>query len=207
MDMTVDGLGDISVLARQRFCLDDRRRRHRDAGDDGGFDLSLIGGLELPTGQTGAAGNGVRNPVEVQAGSGSFDPFLGGLARLDLGRSRLQALVLYKFNTEGAQQHQAGDAFVGSFSGRVPLVGEEYRGPAVEANLGLQYKHRGRAEQFDTPLASSGADELFVQIGLGARPRPHLDVALSLDLPIYSHYDGTQLARDYQINFRFGIRF
>jgi hypothetical protein len=57
------------------------------------------------------------------------------------------------------------------------------------------------------PLPDSGADQLFVQIGLGARPRPDLDVGLWLDLPIYARYDGTQLARDYQINFTFGIRF
>lgn len=75
------GVGDVTTLLKWRFWRDDR----------GALDtarLALVGGVELPTGQS-------------EFSSGGFDPLIGVAYTQIAGRHGFNADVVWKFNTEG----------------------------------------------------------------------------------------------------------
>ena len=120
---------------------------------------------------------------------------------------RYDGLVFYKFNTKGAQEFEDGDFLVASVTTGYRFYNAEYPGATIAARFGLQYRHNGRSEMRGVGLTNSGYDELWLQFGIGAHPRPDLDLSLSVDLPVYEYYNGQQLARDLQVSLKFGIRF
>ena len=83
----------------------------------------------------------------------------------------------------------------------------EYPGPTVGVGVGLKYQHRGRAELAGTVVGNSGSDVFFAHIGVMVHPRPDLDVAFAVDVPIHENYKGTQLGREILAAFSFAIRF
>jgi hypothetical protein len=96
------GVGDLSVLAQYRL-LRDRATR---------TELSLLLGLQLPTGDTSVhADGGERFETEFQPGSGAWDGLFGLAYTKRLGLWSLDANVLYVLATEGAQDTDLGDRF------------------------------------------------------------------------------------------------
>jgi Putative MetA-pathway of phenol degradation len=96
------GVGDLSVLAQYRLL------RHRGTQTE----LSLLLGLQLPTGDTSVnAIGGERFETEFQPGSGAWDGMLGLAVTKRLGLWSFDANVLYVLGTEGAQDTNLGDRF------------------------------------------------------------------------------------------------
>ncbi|MBI4597029.1 MAG: transporter [Candidatus Omnitrophica bacterium] len=95
------GIGDVQVFVKQRLWRQDRLGRTNR--------LALIGGLELPTGDTSEANGLGKFPRPIQLGSGSWDPFMGAVATHQEQRYELSADVVYQFNTE-ARGFEFGDA-------------------------------------------------------------------------------------------------
>lgn len=86
------GLGDIRLFVKRRVF-----RRDQPGATDR---LALIGGLELPTGDTNKRDGLGKLPRPLQLGSGSWDPFVGAVATHQQQRYELSADVLYQFNTK-----------------------------------------------------------------------------------------------------------
>ena len=61
------GVGDIRLIGKYRF--------YREDSPLGSNQMSVIGGLELPTGDTTKRKDGVKLPPSRQLGSGGVDPF------------------------------------------------------------------------------------------------------------------------------------
>ena len=100
---TVDGIGDLSLLAKYRVT------------DGPGF--ALIGGIKLPTGSTSRHSlDGERLETEHQPGTGSWDPIVGASASAPLGAVTLTASGLYQFAGKGAQHTTLGDRFQGGLA-------------------------------------------------------------------------------------------
>jgi Putative MetA-pathway of phenol degradation len=194
-----DGLGDTVLLVKKRVYKRDWRQ--------GSFNVALVVGGELPTGATGEMTRGVRNGPSAQPGNGAWNPFFALAANVDSGLARYDALLFYKVNTEGAQRVEEGDFFVASVNAAYRFINMEYPGPALGAGVGLSFQHRGRTEVAGASDANSGSDVLFFRAGISANPRPNLDLAFGLDLPIVEHYNGTQLGREIQATLTFAIRF
>ena len=102
-DLGGEGVGDIAILAKVRAYKRDWSKS--------AFNLTLIGGIETPTGDTGERAGGSRLPPDLQPGSGSWDPFAAIASNINLERLRFDARVFYKLNTEGTQDFQNGDFF------------------------------------------------------------------------------------------------
>ena len=79
---TDGGLADVTTLAKVRLY-------RNDFGPTDTARFSLLGGLELPTGQDAFS-------------SVSVDPIVGGVGTVTFGRNYMSADVLWKFNTAGA---------------------------------------------------------------------------------------------------------
>ena len=193
------GLGDIALLGKYRLYKTDWPRSS--------LNLSLVGGLELPTGDTGAREDGVRLPPSVQVGSGSWDPFTALSANMSLNRLRFDALVFYKINTEGTQEFEDGDFLALETDVAYRFLHTVYPGPTAAARLGIQWRHQWRAEQHGVTLVNSGSDEILLRAGLGFHPVPGVDLTLSVDIPLYQDFRGEQLAFDVRTFFALGIRF
>ena len=96
------GAGDLSVFAQYRL-LNYRAVQ---------MELSLLLGLQLPTGDTSVnAIGGERFETEFQPGSGAWDGMLGLAITKRLGLWSFDANVLYVMATKGAQDTDLGDRF------------------------------------------------------------------------------------------------
>ena len=193
------GLGDIAALAKYRIYKTD--------WEQSTFNLSILGGLEFPTGETDSRDAGMRLPATLQVGSGSWDPIMAVAATLSLGRWRYDANTLYKVNTEGAQKYREGDFFSVEFDAKYRFWHTAYPGPSAAAKIGIQWRHEQPDRRDGRHVDSTGSNQLALRPGLSFHPMPNLDVNISVDLPVYQHMGGTQLARDLRTFVAVGFRF
>ena len=198
-NLSSSGLGDVALLGKFRFYKTDWKRSS--------FNLSLVGGVETPTGTTDESQGGVRLAAPLQPGSGSWDPFAALTSGLSLGRFGFGALVFYKLNTEGTQDYQGGDFLALQLGGRYRFLHTQYPGPTANVRVGLQWSGAGKDRKSGVTVPNTGADELLLRTGLTWHPRPNWDISLDFDVPVYQDYVGTQLGLDYRTFLAIGIRF
>ena len=198
-DARNSGPGDLVLLAKYRAYKKDWRR--------GAAHVSLIGGMELPTGETDARRAGARLDPSLQAGQGAWNPFVGVSGNASFNRFRFDALAFFKLNTEGSQDLERGDFFSLETDVAYRFLHAKYPKATASAKLGLQWRHEGSAQLDGSRLVNSGGDELILRSGLTWHPAPRWDVTLALDVPLYQDFEGEQLALDYRTFFAVGIRF
>ena len=192
------GPGDVALLAKQRLYKRDWQ--------GGAANLSLIAGLELPTGSTDERDGGLLLEPSLQPGSGSWDPVIALAGNLSDGRWRLDATALYKENREGDQDFAASDLLTIGVRGRYRVLHAPYPGPSLGLDLGLHWRLEGSAEQEGVSLEDSGASELLLRPGIEFHPWPNWDISLSLDLPLALDYEGEQLGFERRLVLALGIR-
>lgn len=193
------GIGDAAALAKWRFYKRDWR--------GGSVNFAIVGGVELPTGETNERQGGARIAPGLQAGSGSWDPFVALAMTTSNGRYRFDALALAKQNTRGAQDYEAGDLFVLQASAKYRFYHAKYPGPSASATLGLQYRHESASEQYGGRVTNSGLDALIARGTLGWHPIPRMDLSFSVDVPVHEDVNGQQLGLDVRTFLALGIRF
>ena len=103
VDSDHTALGDVSLTVRQRL--------HHHLWQRGAWNTSLLGGVQMPTGDDDEIVDGTLLPAPLQAGSGSWDPFASLATTIELGRLRIDANAFYLLPTEGSQGFEAGDVF------------------------------------------------------------------------------------------------
>jgi len=192
-------LGDISVTLRQRV--------HHHVWERSAWSTSLLGGTQFPTGDDGERQNGVLLPPELQAGSGSFDPYAGLATTLELDRLRVDSSLFYVRPTEGSQNFESGDVLSASISAGYRVVMNRYPGPTVSLKGGLRYRREGRARLDGNMLPSSGRQELACRAAITYHPYPDWDVVVTLELPFYQDVHGSQTGVDYRMLVGLGWRF
>lgn len=198
-DRDASGLGDLALFGKYRLYTRDAYRTSTN--------VSLIAGLEVPTGATGETANGARIPANLQPGSGSWDPFAALAFTSSHGRWRYDAQAFYKWNTEGSQDFEASDVLALGIAAAYRYLHNPYPGSSNSARLGLIWREKGSARQGGSELANFGARELFLRPGLGFHPTPPIDLSLAIDLPLYRDYDGEQLGVGFRTFIAFGYRF
>jgi hypothetical protein len=185
------GVGDLALFGKYRIYTRDRMRNS--------FNISAIGGIELPTGHTGLTG--------PQPGSGSWDPFAALAATNSVDRFRYDAQVIYKWNTEGTGGLNDSDEWGVTVSAAYRYLHRPYPGASNSAKLGLSWQEDTHASRGGVDLANSGSESLFLSPALGFHPVPAIDISFKVDIPLYQHYDGLQLGYDFRAFLAFGYRF
>jgi hypothetical protein len=193
------GLGDVALFGKYRLFTRDAYRKS--------FNISVIAGLETPTGATGERDGGQRLAASQQPGSGSWDPFFAIAATSSYGRWRIDGQIFYKANNQGSQDFEDSDLFAVGISAAYRYLHRPYPGASNAARIGLVWHELGSARQGGAQLANSGASRLILRTGLGFHPRPAIDISFNFDLPLYQNYDGAQLGLDYRTFLAFGYRF
>jgi len=191
--------GDISLTVRQRV--------HHELWERSAWATSILGGVQLPTGSDDERQGGVLLPPALQAGSGSFDPFVGLASTLELDRVRIDGSLFYLRPTEGAQDYEGGGVFSASLTAGYRALMTRYPGPTVGVKGGLRYRHEGRARIDGASLGSSGREELSLQLGVTLHPSPGWDIVTTLEVPVYEDVNGSQLGVDYRLLLGVGWRF
>lgn len=194
--ITADGPGDLSIVGVYRAYRRDVER--------GTTQLSLLGGLRLPSGATDIEDSnlprltgrpGTRLPPNLQPGSGSVDAFIGLAAFHNMDRLSFYGDVQGKLNTEGAQDLRAGNAVFYDLSADYVLLPQRN----LFAILELNGVSTSRAEQAGGTVRDSGGQLLFISPGIEYLPRPNLILEGSVQVPIYRDLNGRQLAPDWSV--------
>ena len=193
------GLGDVTLLAKYRLFKEDWHL--------GSFNWTAFAGTELPTGETDSSDEGMRLPPSLQPGSGSWDPIVATAATYEIDRFKLNGVLLYQYNGEGAQDYKFGDLLVAEVKPGYRLVVEKFPGPLLRVDFGIQWRHEFPAEQHGSRLADSGGDTLLLTPGIVFWPRPWWGAVLNAELPIYRDLEGQQLASDFGISLSISYRF
>jgi hypothetical protein len=193
------GIGDLAFVLKQRV--------YNDVWNRGAWNVSVLGGVETPTGETSKSAGGELIPPSLQPGSGSWDPFVGVASTWEQGRFRFDSQVFWQTFGEGDQAFQSGDVVSVEFDVGYRALMTRYPGPTVSTKAGVRWRHRGRGEQGGSPLANSGGDDLSLIVAAGWHPSPEWDVSLRLELPTYQDLNGTQLETDYRALVGIGLRF
>jgi hypothetical protein len=196
-----EGLGDASLYGLYRW----RERA------DGRQHSALVFGVKTPTGKTD-----VRSPegelleVELQPGSGSWDPFAGLAFTWLQRRSSIDASLVYRISTEGSQDTTLGDVFAysASYSFRVSPAsdhahahGGEQPHPhtAFDLLLELNGEWRDKDEVAGTSKSNTGGNLIYLSPGLRYAFAGAWVASLSVGLPVVTDLNGFQTEPEYRV--------
>ncbi len=197
---SANGIGDLRLFGRYTIF-----RRNWPGGT---LRISPFAGVEMPTGEDDERDTLGRLPVNVQLGSGSWDPFGGVALTYQTLDFEVDAAISYQENTE-ANDFEFGN--VGRFDASLQyrLWPRELTGGVpgflygvIETNL--IYKDKNQLASFDN--ANSGGTTLFLAPGLQYVSRRWVLEAV-VQLPVIQNLNGTTLENDYVIRAGFRVNF
>jgi hypothetical protein len=192
------GFGDVTALAKWRF--------YRWDAPGEALNVALLFGAGLPTGQHRERSGGVLVPLELQPGTGTFDPLIGVAATYEPRRWRFNAAASYQHAGEN-HDDRLGDELTLELAAGNRFWLEPYPGPFARADLFLRHYRVGSSRTDGADDPDSGRDLSTVGLNLAFRPRPTLDLQASLEVPVAEHVDGTQLRTGTTFVLNFGYRF
>ena len=193
-DLSAEGLGDISLLAKYRLF---RSTAHQKSDN-----FAILAGLEFPTGDHGDD----DLPMSLQPGSGSWDPFIGIAGTLERGRWKINSTLLYQAAGSGDDGDSFGDKVAFDFAVGNRFWIDPYPGPAMSAGVGLRWVHEEASKEGGATNPNSGGDRISARIGFVFHPQPVWDIVAKIEVPLYHDVDGTQLVEDFSFFFAIGYR-
>ena len=203
MRRDASGFGDLKILGKYRAWKSD--------GVGKTTLVNLLGGLELPTGNTNAKDSLGKLPRTIQPGKGSWNPIVGATFKAETFRHEFNATASWTFNTEG-HGFEFGDVLnhTAAYQFRVwPWkFNEETSGlptyvfVGVEANGILELKNKLRGSTVD----ASGGYTLFLSPTVQMISR-RVITELSVQLPVISVVNGEQPERELGLAGGFRVQF
>ena len=194
------GLGDMAVFSQYRFY-------HNESND-----IAAIVGLKTPTGDTDVRENdGALFELELQPGSGSWDPFIGIALNRNWDRFGFSSNVLYRFVTEGKQDTNLGDIFNYNVAGvyRVfsPAMGHEHHSHTPDSGivdyidliLELNGDYRQHVKISGVADANTGGNTIYIAPGIRVGLGHSWSVFASGGIPIVKDLNGIQSEPEYRV--------
>ncbi len=206
-------LGELPFIVRHSLDVDSHRTLGSRQRSEGFGDFKLTGiykllmadnsfigpiaGLKFPTGQTKERDDyGVKFEPELQPGSGSFDPIMGGAFQHHIGRFGLNGNVLYTIRTRGHQHYQFGN-LLSSYLYLDYLLNPDSR--YFKTKIGLdttiqnEQKHSSRGVG---KLSDSGGTTWLMGPQFSVRGNSRVSVFGNILFPVYQNLGGVhQLVR------------
>jgi len=187
------GLGDITLLGKYRIYTKD--------SPGATSRLSLLGGLELPTGRSGDSDSVGKLARTFQTGSGSWDPILGAAFSNQSLDDEWDYNLTYQFNTE-AHNFEFGDVLKYTIAYQKRLLPWELpdEGLYTQFNAVLElngeWKQKNRDESGS--VDASGGNTIYLSPGLQIASK-YFVAETSVQLPVFQDLNGTQVETDYVI--------
>ncbi len=178
------GIGDITLMAKYRIWRTDLPGETRR--------FSLVGGLELPTGD---------DEAQLKLGSGSIDPIAGILFTIQSLGQEFDIDLTYQSNTE-SNNFEFGDVlkYNLAYQKRVlPQVLPE-RGVYSQVNLVLEFngEYAQKDKSGGSRVKDSGGNTLFISPGIQWASKRWI-LETSIQLPIIQDLNGSQLETDWTV--------
>ncbi len=202
----VRGFGDLTLTAKYRVLNHDKNL----------FNLALLAGLQIPTGETNEiADDGSRFEAEFQPGSGSWNPIFGVAAGRPVGPISVNGNISYTLATDGAQNTNLGDnlAYNLGVSYRIGKGAHTHddgvfeRHQALDLVLELNGEWQER-ERIGAALdENSGGTQLFIAPGLRYVSAQGWNSHVSVGFPIQEDLNGIQNDTDVRVTFGVGASF
>ncbi|MCH7760517.1 hypothetical protein IIA15_03820 [candidate division TA06 bacterium] len=179
------GLGDLAILGKWSlipFNFISRR------------EVTLGVGLKFPTGPHEQERDGVRVPIDLQPGSGTFD----GLAQVYLLQSYQKmdfvGSAVFRYTGTDENDYRFGNEFLYLAGLQYPLtdrwrVSSQIKGRVVGSDIFE-----------DETVQSTGSHRIHLFPGIRFYPTAALSLQASLLYPIYQWVKGNQLATDYNVS-------
>lgn len=192
------GLGDATLLAKWRLVKKNRGR--------GSFQLSLQGGVKLPTGRSDARdpSTGALLPPKLQRGTGSWDPTADLIASYVTPSARW----FFKASTGGTLSTAAGGFERGDqlrydtmIKARITPLNSRDLFLLLELN-GLW---QGRSHAGEVEIGNSGGNLLYLSPGIQYLVRQNVILEAGAQFPVVRDLNGIQLAPN--ANLLFGLRY
>ena len=192
----VMGLGDISFIGNIRVL--------QHTAQDFAFNWSVLGGIKLPTGDSGKLNvpDGVLpdgiGGHDIALGSGSVDGIAGSSVSVRWKRAFLSASAQYAIRTRGDFGHRyANDWTWNGGPGAYLWLGQK-------STLALQVVTSGESKGRDTFYGVADEDSAATAVYLGPQLNytwgSQLSAQLGADLPVSIENSGVQVVPDYRIH-------
>ena len=191
------GIGDLSVMARYTAFRQDGAGRT--------FRVAPLAGIEAPTGRDDARDGLGRLPGVLQAGSGSWDPFVGIVMTSQSLRQEWGASATVRFNHAGPG-FEAGDVARLDLSWHRRLSrGGRGRGLYfLSAGLEGSLRRQGRNRNGGLTDEDSGGTTLTLAPALQLITRRTV-LEAAIEFPVVQNLNGRSLEQDYALHI--GARF
>ncbi len=187
------GLGDITLLGKYRVY-----RKNLPGGTSG---LSLLGGIELPTGRSGDSDAEGKVPRNLQVGSGSWDPIVGVAYSTVSLEDEWDFNLTYQFNTE-AHNFEFGDTLKYNIAYLRRIWPKELPEEGVYTPLFAVLELNGvwnqRNRDESGSVTASGGNTIFLSPGFQMITK-HYIAETSIQIPVLQKLNGTQVETDYVI--------
>jgi hypothetical protein len=170
------GLGDIE-LRNKFFVYQDRAFSPRHLG-------AIEAGLKLPTAPLARDAQGDLLPLEVQTGTGSFDPILGASYALFLLPWSSYSSVTGSYPTQGVEGSRASPSL------RSTLAAQYQPVDLLALRLGVDTRLDGKAKQQGEPEPDSGGFILYLAPAVLLSPVTDLVLTLTVQVPVLNALDG-----------------
>ncbi len=167
-------------------------------------ELSVAGGIKVPTGSTNSTSNNVPLPLSLQTGSGSWD---GGFNLQSIWypfasrKVSFQNQLGLKINTQGKRFEAHPNYRFGNLMQILSSVGYNYTLGTMIANslIGGVYQLRAQ-DQFNGGFENenTGGDWLNLFVGQSFSLSEGFTISLNGQMPVYRKLDGLQLTTTYQ---------
>ena len=198
---STSGIGDVVLLAKL------------DLSKSISWGINIGAGIKLPTGSTSQENSqGLLIVNDLQPGSGSLD-VLGRISILhNLGvRPSMSVYSSAIWNLKGTDNEYLGSQLyrfgselqiIAGISDQI-IIGNQ----AIYPNLNLRYRNATRDQIDHNEINNTGGEWVFARAGIGADVYGNHRISLSLETPIYTNVDGTQLSPDLIFNITYSTFF
>ena len=197
-----DGLGDLQLFAAVNAWQ----------SDNGNQRIAVLGGIKAPTGKTSARSDeGERLEVEIQPGSGSWDPFLGLAYSHQQGRWGFDTNVLYTKVNSGSQSTDLGDVFNYNAAVSYSLSGatddgHDHAHARTSLVLEVNGEWRDRIDIGDETENNSGGNVVYLAPGVVTQ-LGQWSAGLSVGVPVVNNLYGEQSDPELRLIGRIGYSF
>ncbi|WP_103028575.1 transporter [Salinibacter altiplanensis] len=184
------GLGDARVFARYTVWTRNRAGQTQR--------LAPLAGLEVPTGRSHDTDEFGRLPQPLQLGSGSWDPFFGGVFTWQTLQWQVDVSPVYQVNTE-ANNFEFGDELRLDVASKYRLWLNDRAGGVPHffyANLETNLVWQDKSERGGRSLNNSGGTTWLVAPGLQYITRRFV-VEGAVQLPALQDRNGSALEREF----------
>lgn len=182
-----DGFGDVVLRYKWRFL-------RRDV-PGGTWQAAVMGGVELPSGDSGA---------EPSVGSGTTDVFVGASADWEGRRWLLFGTGRYKRNGTDGRDVDLGDVTKLDVAVGFRPVKTGYMEPDTVLMAELNYESHGRWRQGGIDIPDTGGDLLFLGVGTWITYRNHA-FKPGIQIPLHTDLSGAQDEPDWAAVFAYEI--